>query len=373
MKIGTVTFHCAYNFGSALQAYALKEYLTRLGHDVSVIDYRSPDFDLYKIIRLKNLTLKSLVGDLLFLPGNLRRRHAFQAFWKKYFNLTKCTYSGPEAERNLAKDLRNYDAFICGSDQIWNLDCTHGPVPPFFLSFAPERAKKIAYAPSLSHERFEEQNFSVKERQRVAEWLARLDAISVRELSVAGEFQKLTDRTIVETLDPTLLLDPNDYRHVQSSSLPKGLKPGKYVFAYTLWHNDDMNRYLDGLAKKRGLVIAYYSKKPIRYKCSSVNLWGIGPSDFLNLIDKADCVISNSFHATVFSIIYGKEFLTFDTIKSGSRMKTLLGKLGLPEQHLLPMQSGGLSDIEPFASILDKVRLGKMREDSERFLKDSLM
>ena len=113
---------------------------------------------------------------------------------------------------------------VCGSDQIWNLDCTLGPVPPFFLSFASDGTKKIAYAPSLSHAKFEEKNFTLEDKKHVSEWLNRFDALSVRELSVAGQFQQLTNKHIVETLDPTLLLNLEDYRHIQAPQPPKKLE-----------------------------------------------------------------------------------------------------------------------------------------------------
>ena len=134
-----------------------------------------------------------------------------------------------------------------------------------------------------------------------------------------------------------------------------------------------MVHFIDKLAAKRGLTIVYYSQKPIRYQSHAINVWGIGPADFLTLIDKANCVISNSFHATVFSILYGKPFLTFGTEKSSSRMRTLLVKLGLPEKHLLPPDFEGGSNVEPFASVLNMARLNNLRADSERFLNDALM
>lgn len=366
MKIGTITFHCAYNFGSALQTYALKKYLSNLGYDVHVIDYRSRDFRQYRLFR--GLGFKSTVADLLFLFKNYRRRTNYRLFWNKYFNLSDHTYEGPDSERLLSKDLKNYDALICGSDQIWNLDCTSGPVPPFFLSFASDKSKKIAYAPSLSHARFEDKNFTEKDKRQISGWLNRFDAISVRELSVANQFQRLTDKRIIETLDPTLLLNLEEYRQIQAPQLPKRLKAGTYIFAYTLWPNKDMVEYVDKLASERDLTVVYYSRNPINYKSRSINVYGIGPSDFLTLIDKADCVISNSFHATVFSILYGKPFLTIGTEKSSSRMKTLLIKLGLSEKHLLPSDFTGTTEVKPFKPALDAKRLNDLRASSEQFL-----
>ncbi len=133
-----------------------------------------------------------------------------------------------------------------------------------------------------------------------------------------------------------------------------------------------MVKYIDELAAERNLTIVYYSRNPIHYKAHSINVWGIGPADFLTLIDKAACVVSNSFHATVFSILYGKPFLTFGTEKSSSRMKTLLTKLGLSEEHLLPPDFEGGTRIKPFVSKLDVARLNELRATSEQFLKMAL-
>ncbi|MDW8486846.1 MULTISPECIES: polysaccharide pyruvyl transferase family protein [Bifidobacterium] len=370
MKIGTITFHCSYNFGSALQTYALRKYLTSLGHDVHVIDYRSDDFRNYWIFRKRGI--KSSVLDVLSLRGNLNRRASFQSFWRKYFNLTDRTYEGKDAEQYLASDLKDYDVLICGSDQIWNLDCTSGPVAPFFLSFAADTATRIAYAPSLSHSKFEEKNFTDEDKRKIAHWLHDFAAISVRELLPAQQFQALTEKPFVETLDPTLLLDVEDYREIQAQQLPKKLRSEKYVFAYTLWPDSEMVNYLDKLAHDRKLTIVYYSKKPIHYISHSVNVWGIGPAEFLALIDNADCVVSNSFHATVFSILYGKPFLTFGTGQNNSRMETLLGKLGMSKDHLLPDDFRGGIDIVPFSSRLDSSRLSQLRECSEQFLNSAL-
>lgn len=369
MKIGIVTFHCSYNFGSALQAFALKQYLVKKGHDVHIIDYRSKDFDAYRLFRCTGL--KSVVVDFLLLPMNIRRRNAFQTFWRDCFNLTDRTYRGNAAEEELQHDMQAYDALICGSDQIWNLDCTKGPDAPFFLSFAPDGSKRIAYAPSLAHAHFRPDHFTDNDRARISQWLNKFDALSVREASVAGQFQQLTNMRIEEVLDPTLLLDVQDYRDVQSPLLPSGIEGGKYIFAYTLWKNNKMNQYIDALAKKYNLTIVYYSGKKIHYASPSINIRGIGPREFLSLIDQAYCVVSNSFHATVFSILYGKPFVTFGTEKSSSRMYTLLEKLGLSREHLISSDSD-IPAIEPFVPELDYAKLQELRKGSEEYLRNAL-
>lgn len=369
MEIGIVTFHCSYNFGSALQAWALKEYLESKGHNVHVIDYRSEDFVQYRLLRFRGV--KSFVSDFVFLPRNMRRRRSFHAFWNEHFNMTNRTYKGLNALHDLARDADKFDAVIAGSDQIWNLDCTCGPNPIFFLAFVPERCLKIAYAPSLAHKSFNPAYFTADDKKRIAVWLNRFNAISVRELAVAGQFEQLTTRPFTETLDPTLLLNLSEYRNIEATRLPCGLKAGNFLFAYTLWPDEAMNAYVDRIAEKQNLTIAYYSKKQVHYKSKSVNCYGMGPSEFLAMIDKASSVVSNSFHATVFSILFSKPFLTFSTDRSTSRISTLLNNLGLSTEHLIRAHNDSTT-ILPFASYLDSHKMERLRRQSEHFLSDAL-
>ena len=133
MKVGIITFHCSYNFGSALQAYALQRAVTSLGNECLIIDYRSRDYDQYRLFHFGHPV--AMVRDLISFRRNARRRSSFQAFWNNFFCLTAETYSFHD-EAALSELSAKFDAFVCGSDQIWNLDCTRGVVGPFFLSFA---------------------------------------------------------------------------------------------------------------------------------------------------------------------------------------------------------------------------------------------
>lgn len=113
MRTGIVTFHCSYNFGSALQAYALQKAIEGLGHECALIDYRSRDFDSYRIARLRRP--RAMLGVLANMPGLLRRRRSFRAFWKKRLPLTERSYTY-RSEGELGTLADQFDCFVCGSD-----------------------------------------------------------------------------------------------------------------------------------------------------------------------------------------------------------------------------------------------------------------
>lgn len=316
MNVGIVTFHCSYNFGSALQAFALQETIRLLGHDVRIIDYRSKDFNSYHIIR--PLRPWTIPGSLVRLSPLLKRRTAFRSFWNECFSLTDERYSYLD-ERKLNKLQRDFDAFVCGSDQIWNLDCTNGAVGPFFLSFAGER-RRVAYAPSLAHTSFSEKTFN---KELISELLDRFDWLSIREEETLQLFQPLVKKKIEVVSDPTLLLAPEHYK----SLISPRLVAEPYIFVYLL---RDCPELVESArrAAAAGVKVLYVSERDFAIP-NSENMFGIGPREFLSLIYHADSVMANSFHAVVFSVLFHKPFRTFATDSSGSRMRNLLNLLHL--------------------------------------------
>lgn len=361
MRIGIITFHCAYNFGSALQAFALRKYLSSCGHDAVVIDYRSRDFEQYRLFHWGSPL--TMAKDLYLLGRNIRRREAFETFLRDEVGITPRSYDWSD-EEHLVELQDDFDCFVCGSDQIWNLDCTRGPVAPFFLSFAGNR-KRVAYAPSLAHESFRPEYFGAKERREISTWLSAFDAISVREASTAKTFSSLTDQPIAQCIDPTLLLDGDDYKPLMRAI---GLN-APYLFVYMLERCDELVAKADGLALRHGLEIIYISKRPIVFKSKSRNYFGCGPGEFLWLLAHARAVVTNSFHATVFSLLLEVPFLTFPTRRSGSRMRELLLSLGV-EDHLAG--EGAHEDPLPVGRETYASHLESLRAASKKFLHESL-
>lgn len=361
MRIGIVTFHCAYNFGSALQTWALKRQLERMGHEARVVDYRGADFEQYRLIQAHSP--KALLASLVFYGPNRRRRDSFERFISE--RLAPTARYGVDDEARMAAELPGeFDCFICGSDQIWNLDCTCGPVGPYFLSFAGD-ARRVAYAPSLSHTSFEEHNFGPAQREQIAVWLGRFSAVSVREAVTAPLYQPLCPVPIEACVDPTLLLGAADYEGLATET-PDAAGT---LFVYMLEKNPQLVAYAGRLARELGLTVSYVSKRPLSFGVPARNYYGAGPSEFLGLVRDAAAVVTNSFHATVFSLLFGTPFQTFVTERSGARMRELLGELG-EQSHLVDRSVLEEPTAVPAETLAP--RLGKLRSRSLGFLDRAL-
>ncbi|OLR62923.1 hypothetical protein BHF69_09670 [Anaerostipes sp. 992a] len=322
MKIGIVTFHKSYNYGSALQAYALQTYLSQKGYEVNIIDFiLIRDFQQYNLFRthLYKIHPKVFIRDVRRLFRNIKRKNCFDRFSKKYFMLSEKTYN---EKSNLSELNQIYDCFICGSDQIWNLDCTGGVVPAFFLGFVEKDKKRIAYAPSIAHASFEGDVAEIKN------YLDVFTAISVREESTIPFVERYTKNKVMCTVDPTLLLDPKEYLKIADI---KDMETD-YIFYYHLEDNEEMKKWCREFAKKRGLKIIYIYKDTIKEFKNAQNVYGCSPESFMGYIYKAKYVITNSFHATVFSILFKKQFVTFQTSNSAARMIDLLEYLELQDR-----------------------------------------
>lgn len=357
MKIGIVTFHCSYNFGSALQAFALQESVSRLGHESWIIDYRSSDFDQYKLFSPNHP--KKQARTILGLPRLMKRRDSFGLFWGKYFHLTIETYSYRDEDK-LASLSDSFDAFVCGSDQIWNLDCTHGVVDPYFLSFAGDK-RRIAYAPSLAHTSFEPVNF---DKKKVSSLLSRFDSISVREEETVPLFQPLVQKKIEVVLDPTLLLDASDY----SDMTRRKFTEDPYLFVYLLRSCPELIQSINEYASRTGSRVFYVSEKNLPI-VNSINLFGIGPAEFVSLAAHADAIMTNSFHATVFSVLFHKPFRAFGTDKSASRMRDLLSNLGIENCFADEVCS---EEMKPVDWQIVDANLAELRDHSLNYLREAL-
>ena len=357
MRIGIVTFHAPYNFGSALQAFALQSLLTDMGHDARIINYLSADQRQYEL--LNPLHPRHCVRILHNYGAFKRRAKSFEQFSQRYFRLTEKRY-GVRAESRLTELTTQFDCFICGSDQIWNLDCTHGIVKPFFLSFAGDK-RRVAYAPSLAHTSFKPENF---DKKLVAELLSKFDFLSVREEETVPLFQPLVDKPIDVVLDPTLLLNANNYKEMSLGPIVDG----SYIFMYLLRSCPELIESTISMAKACGKKVIYVSEKKLDIP-DSVNLFGVGPEEFVSLIAHAETILTNSFHATVFSVLFHRPFRVFATDGSGARMRDLLSNLGLSDRCAVSTNS------EPVAEVnwteVDN-RLDRLCEHSWAYLRKAL-
>lgn len=257
-----------------------------------------------------------------------------------------------------------YDAFICGSDQIWNINCTQGLVPEFFLEFVSDSKKKIAYAPSMPAK------VPDKYYKRIKKDVERLDAVSVRESETIPYLinEVGIKKEILHTVDPTLLLDAENY--IDSFQLK--IRNENYIFVYFLYDEENKQElvsYASKIAKQKNLKIKYVSQRKIKAFVGQKYCLGIGPEEFLDMVYNASYVITNSFHATVFSIHFQVPFCVFPRSGSQARMVEVLKRMNM-EKNLY--SSENTEWMESVSNSKTKEVMKDMAGESLKFLRNSL-
>lgn len=322
--IGIITFHCQYNCGSALQTYALQEKITELGYECKILNY-------FYWHDMKNYNIrwggkpKVILFDLYTLRNNLVRKKNYRIFQNKYLMMTQQT----DKWEQLAEISRDCNTLICGSDQIWNMGTTRGIHPAYFLQFASDDQRCIAYAPSISLPKIPDVYHN-----DIKEALKKFSAVSVRESRTAEQLEKIIDRKVCCVLDPTLLHNTEFYDQLLGNyflSVPK-----KYVFVYCLHYASlkTLRRTAEEYARSHGAKIVYFNKFNIYHKLYKNNIFKFGPKAFIYAIKHADFIIGDSFHAAVFSVLYRKQFSILALEGGQSRTDTLFEKLGIEKNYL---------------------------------------
>lgn len=340
MKILMITCHDVYNVGASLQAYALMKYLEQCGHNVAIIDYK-PDYlsKHYSLTTVNNKKYDKLGVKQLYLlaklPGRVmylfsKKKYNFDMFRKNYLKLTPVRY---RSFNELKEQCPDADLYIAGSDQIWNPLFQNGKDPAFFLQFVPEKIKRVSYAASFAVDKIEKDDF-----KRIRYWLESIDKIAVRESSGVKLIEKMGLKA-VRTCDPVFLLDKYQWEKM----LPPVIKDQKYILLYDF----DQNYVVEKIAKKiaeekKARIISVFKTKV------QANIYSdMGPLEFLNLIKDAEFVISNSFHATAFSIIFHKEFCVVKRKENiNMRMVDLLKEVGLEDRMV-----GSFSELRKIKSL----------------------
>ncbi|RIX52627.1 polysaccharide pyruvyl transferase family protein [Paenibacillus nanensis] len=324
MKICTITCHRVYNHGASLQAYGLMKYLKNSGHDVEIIDYRpeylsnhyrlsnvaNPRWEKNRLLKWTYLTLK-LPGRLI----SLRRKKAFDRFDKKYLSITDTCY---RTNDELKQKPPAAEAYICGSDQIWNSLHQNGKDPAFYLDFAPSQKIKASYAASFATDSIAEPLKKV-----VKERVERLDGVAVREKSGVKILRDLGIHRAITVLDPVFLLDQTEWDKISS---------GSYKEDYILIYDFDNSELIKKIALELKELTGYkiYCVNPGKQRYADKMFRYVGPDSFISLIRDAKFVVSNSYHAAVFSLIYEKDFVIVNRTEAiNTRMRDLLDDLNL--------------------------------------------
>lgn len=344
MRIGLLTFHRAHNYGALLQCFALQQVLKSMGHDVFVIDYRQPYIE-----RKYKLKIKRVIKRLLFFPKlkeYLCSKYKYTSFFRN-FNLTKkCD----------AKHIPEFDIYVVGSDQLWSLDCTNGIDPVYTGNFYHKSgARLIGYSISVNQESLKKLS-----DETIKEIIERFWVISFREKSVAQELSRRIGRTFDQTIDPTLLADGSLWEPL----IDGAAKKRKYILLYEVRKPSNNKDAL--LEKTKDLA----QKKHVDVIDLSQNNYTV--SDFVTAFYYAECVVTSSFHASVFAIIFQKPLCAF-LLQDGNdgRYKDLLESVGA--KSFIYRLEDSIVDYPIGDYLLIQSRLDQIRKDSVDYLKKAFL
>lgn len=357
MKVDIITLHNINNYGSVLQTYATQKVFESLGYRTEVIDYcrknNLPSYLAREVLN-RNLRLKKvaflwknnkLIKKLLIKLITLRIKYKntpMSLFLSENVNLTPNQYV---SYCELKSNPPIADIYVTGSDQVWNSSYNGGIDKAYYLGFAPEDKLKIALAASVGNA-----EVSNAEKKMIYPLLSRYQAISVRESS-AVELLKTMGLNAELVLDPTLLLNSSEWKKINSE---KPIVNDNYLLLYQLNANDKMDEYAIKLAQKLKLKLIRFG-----FNHSDKNKTGhciMNPSigQFINLFSNASYVLTDSFHATAFSLNFGIRFNSVLPPKFGTRIESIL-KLTKTEDRLL-------SNFNDFSSAKKSINLVEVQQ-----------
>lgn len=390
-SVGIITLHYVDNHGGVLLAYALQEKIRQLGYAPALIDYDptpvpSPVAHFLKtwahrLVRLPvylkrapEIIHRLISGGPLMPPRHLHksvgvRSARFEEFRARHICKTSASWQSHE---QLRASPPRFDVYVCGSDQIWNpYMCRPDDNPGFdgayFLDFAPQ-ASRVSYAPSVS---VPEIPSSLE--AEFARLVSDVRFLSCREESGARLIEAAAGRPVKVVVDPALLLTREDWRLVSRSP-----RAGRYLLCYFLGDGAHYREFALAMARRLGLAVKVVSSNPgdaeyLKAECCQ----DIGPDEFLGLIENAECVCTDSFHGTLFSIVFERLFFVFERPGSAgsrsmsSRIHSILGRLCLMDR-LIPEGRSADAASTSVDYGLPRQRLLELREDSVGYLRDAL-
>ena len=336
-KVGIITRHYRINYGSRLQAVALQRAIESMGFYCEIIDYR---YDgaltgwalfcsklgkrFYYITHIDIFCGKMIdkIATLVNRKNIKRKTELYKRFFTKYMKVTSKVYMSDE---EILADPPIFDIYIVGSDQTWNPFVCDNP-DAFYLSFAPEGAKKASYAPSIAID-----EFSPEQAARFLRLTRDIQYLSCREEEGSELIRRITGREVTTVLDPTFLLSKEEWEKF-SEEMPH---PKRYILQYLLGEKKEHRKYVKKLAEKFNLPVVSIPRIPRDMIEGGVIRRWPGPSGFLRLLMDAELVCTDSFHGTALSINFEVPVYTFlkmdanDPANENSRIRSLYDRFGI--------------------------------------------
>lgn len=344
-----------------------------MGYNAEIIDYlfyknkdyirekKSKPFYDYPLKNEIKEILMPIYESLKSFPNRKKynkRVLGFSSFHNKYTVFSSnCYHSYSELYNNPPI----YDIYCVGSDQVWNPRC-YTNLKPYFVSFAPKDKKRISYASSFGVSEIPE---SAKEEYR--KLLLKLDFISVREEAGVEIVKKISGKNAIKVVDPTLLLNRQDWQKIANyDKIPEG----KYILLYVLKDSDYIKQTALELSRKKNIKIVRICKGAFIQDNASdgiINITDAAPDDFLGLIEKAEIVLTNSFHGTVFSILFKRDFYTIlkRNVENNTRQISLLKSLNIDR---IKYEDTAFTEEPEIDYNKSEVIIDNLRKSSEEYL-----
>lgn len=387
-KVAIVSCYFQHNYGSMLQAYATQMALDKLGYENETINISgfnseikrakflyfvkaslTSDILLSKAGMAKNLLVKR-VSRSTYTTNTKIRAEKFDSFSKAKFRLSRTYHSKAELGGACPEE---YSAVVVGSDQLWlpgNIAADY-----YTLNFVPKTVNTIAYATS-----FGQSSLPKDSAEKASVFLKKIRHIGVREESGQKLVNQLTGRSVPVVCDPTLLFSGNEWMSIQVN---EPIVKGRYILCYFLGNNPPHREFAKSLKAQTGCKIVAlthldeYVKSDKAY--ADITPYDIDPADFLNLIRNAEYICTDSFHCSVFSILYERPFFTFrrynrNTKQStNSRLDTLFHLTGISGRLLTGNEKiqACLKISTDFEAVHNKIEL--IRKESYNYLKTALI
>ena len=349
------------NFGNRLQNYAVQSVLKSLGFEVQTISYEKSRISTLSILKsfAQKLTGYRLTGNRFYWECVFEKCKVFDRFNKNYINTV-------QVSRVEDIDL-NSDYFVVGSDQVWNPSWYNNPLKKemFLLTFAPNK-KKVCFAPSFGVE-----ELPIEWEDWFKENLSNISNVSVREEAGAKIIYQLTGKEVPVLIDPTLMLDKEEWKIIEKKPSSRVDLKAPYILTYFLGDiPTQAEQDIERICEEKKLKVHHL----MNYDDPAV--YTSGPSEFIYLIDHASLILTDSFHACVFSFLFKKPFMAYarDKVDGNmlSRLETLFSKFDLGRKFVKEDKPHNMDEIFECDYSEGYSRLSLEREKVKKYLRQSL-
>ena len=355
MRAAVITLHSVCNYGTQLQVFATGEKLKQYFDEVVFIDYRRSD--TYGLGLMRTFTKGNPIKIPIILPTLVYWKRLFGNFRKEYLNLTDKVYLS-DSDFDGFEDIA--DVYFVGSDQVWNTGWNKGIIPPLYLSFVPEDKPKFAYSSSFGKDKLTD--FEINES---TQYIHKFQSISVREESgVTILKEQYGYDKAVRIVDPTLAMPPSFWRELA----PPVKVKGDYILIYNLNRSREFDRYAYELSKRTGIPIYRLCTRFDQVLRNGKSVVMPGIFDFVSLIDSAKYVLTDSFHATAFSMNMNTEPICVYPNNYSGRISEFLSLVCSLQRHVADFQ-----DFDVVNRRVDFVTVNRILDEERRKVEKYLM